>query len=108
MGALCKSNPASAKHGNLLEENNFHSMSLNHPQNEQFFGDAWEWTASAYLPYPGFKPLNGALGEYNGKFMNNQIRIAWWFLRNATFSYSAKPTEIFFSRIKGGNLAEYA
>ena len=62
--------------GNLLEAGRFHPRAAQ-PQEAnqplQMFGDVWEWTASAYLPYPGYKPAAGALGEYNGKFMSNQM-----------------------------------
>ncbi len=69
--------------GNLLENGRFHPASATPakaaaaPAKEdgplQIFGDVWEWTASAFLPYPGYKPAAGALGEYNGKFMSNQM-----------------------------------
>lgn len=57
--------------GNFLESNVFHPQPADN--SFQFFGDCWEWTNSAYLPYPGYVREEGALGEYNGKFMINQM-----------------------------------
>ncbi len=61
-------------------DGNFADTDLLHPvasecgsDISQIYGDIWEWTASPYAPYPGFRPLAGSLGEYNGKFMCNQM-----------------------------------
>jgi ergothioneine biosynthesis protein EgtB len=71
--------------GNFVESGNWHPVpppqvaaarSLpggGSPHLLQMFGDVWEWTQSSYSPYPGFAPAAGALGEYNGKFMVNQL-----------------------------------
>ena len=57
--------------GNLIQSGYLHPVAGGDAA--QFFGDAWEWTSSPYAPYPGFVPLEGSLGEYNGKFMCNQM-----------------------------------
>ena len=61
--------------GNLLESRIYHPLpATGHgPKLKQIIGDAWEWTQSPYSPYPGFHPIEGAVGEYNGKFMVNQM-----------------------------------
>ncbi|HEV2618493.1 MAG TPA: ergothioneine biosynthesis protein EgtB, partial [Acidobacteriaceae bacterium] len=65
---------ASATRANLLETGILHPARASAlPGLQQIFGDAWEWTSSAYTGYPGYHPLPGALGEYNGKFMSSQM-----------------------------------
>ncbi len=64
--------------GNFADSGRFHPAALlpgdgGPGQLQQMFGDVWEWTRSQYIPYPGYAPLPGALGEYNGKFMCNQF-----------------------------------
>ena len=61
--------------GNLLEQCRLHPAPAAGDASglQQMFGDVWEWTASPYSPYPGYQSPAGALGEYNGKFMCNQL-----------------------------------
>jgi ergothioneine biosynthesis protein EgtB len=66
-----------AIHGNTLDTGSLHTRPLRGERASdrlhQLWGDVWEWTASPYMPYPRFRPLAGSLGEYNGKFMANQM-----------------------------------
>ena len=61
--------------GNLADTETFHARAAGPATGHlrQVYGDCWEWTSSSYLPYPGFHPPAGAIGEYNGKFMSNQM-----------------------------------
>ncbi len=63
--------------GNLADRTTYHPQAApaatGEPSLRQIYGDCWEWTSSAYHPYPGFHPAAGAIGEYNGKFMSNQM-----------------------------------
>ncbi len=60
--------------GNFLESAALHpTPAVQREGLQQLFGDVWEWTSSGYTGYPGYKPLPGALGEYNGKFMSSQV-----------------------------------
>jgi ergothioneine biosynthesis protein EgtB len=61
--------------GNLLESGTLHPQAADITEErglQQAFGDVWEWTRSDYAPYPGFRPVAGTVGEYNGKFMCGQ------------------------------------
>jgi ergothioneine biosynthesis protein EgtB len=63
--------------GNFADRGHFHPCADTSPDADgplrQMYGDVWEWTASPYIAYPRFRPASGAIGEYNGKFMCNQI-----------------------------------
>jgi ergothioneine biosynthesis protein EgtB len=59
--------------GTFLDSERLHPAPALDGRLAQMFGDVWQWTASPYVAYPGYQPIPGALGEYNGKFMCNQL-----------------------------------
>ncbi len=71
--AVAARSPAPPANANLLESGQLHPVAAPDSDLDQVFGDVWEWTRSAYLGYPGYRAPAGALGEYNGKFMCNQM-----------------------------------
>jgi len=62
-----------AVEGHFVEDLRFHPGAVEHTGLQQLYGSLWEWTSSSYSPYPNFKAASGAIGEYNGKFMCNQL-----------------------------------
>ena len=71
--AVAERVPSVPANANLLESGQLHPVAAPDSALDQVFGDVWEWTRSAYLGYPGYRAPVGALGEYNGKFMCNQM-----------------------------------
>lgn len=59
--------------GHFADHGRYHPAAVGSFAATQWYGDAWAWTRSSYSPYPGFRPLAGSLGEYNGKFMSSQF-----------------------------------
>ena len=59
--------------GNFSDSEQYHPVPAHKARLDSLFGNLWEWTSSSYAPYPGFTPFEGQLGEYNGKFMANQL-----------------------------------
>lgn len=83
----------------LPVKGNFHENNYWHPivaSDSQLFGDVWEWTSSSYLPYPGFKPYPGPLGESNGKFMSGQMTVRGGSCATATDHMRATVRSFFY------------
>ena len=79
VAAACTATASSAQHRNFYESGALHPRAPDSEGIAQLFGDVWEWTASPYVGYPGYRTLPGTLGEYNGKFMCSQ-----WVLRGGS------------------------
>ena len=89
-------NPTDLSQANFLDHQRFHpDPARGQGPLLQMFGDVWEWTSSAYLPYPGFKPESGAISEYNGKFMSNQMVLRGRILRHTGQSHPVLLSQFF-------------
>lgn len=97
--------------GNFVENGLFHPAPAGHNETfitpMQMFGDVWEWTQSAYLPYHGYKAPEGAIGEYNGKFMSGQMVLrggscatSLWHIRRTYRNFFPPHTRWQFSGIR--------
>ena len=90
--------PEIPKEANFLDKGHLRTM----PRigdHKQFYGDAWEWTSSAYLPYPRYQAPEGAIGEYNGKFMVNQMVLEEGHLAQCKITLD-QPIEIFHPNLR--------
>jgi ergothioneine biosynthesis protein EgtB len=94
--------------GNLADTETFHPRAATGQRGtiRQAFGDCWEWTQSAYSPYPNFHPAAGAVGEYNGKFMSGQMVLRGG-APSRRCTTRARPTVTSSRRILGGPFLAY-
>ena len=86
--------------GNFVDAGQLHPLTSQGSEDEigQLYGDCWEWTNSAYLPYSGFKPAAGAVGEYNGKFMSGQIVLRGGSCMSRAFHVRSSYRNFFYPR----------
>ena len=91
--------------GSFVESERYHPATgrRRSPGLAQMYGEVWQWTASPYTPYPGYAPLPGALGEYNGKFMCNQYVLRGGSCATPRDHIYERPIAISFRRRRGGS-----
>ena len=93
--------------GSFVESERYHPALVDgdHTRLAQMFGEVWQWTASPYTAYPGYAPLPGTLGEYNGKFMCNQFVSARWIMCLPRQPSTSDLPQFLSAGLRGGSLA---